>query len=64
MYHGLYDDEYPDHEYEEGTLRTCEQCGRERICAFEPNAYGAEIHDDHTKFWLCGGCQYENMMDI
>lgn len=60
----LYDDEYPDHEFEVGEYRECDICGRMRVCVFEPNPLGQEIHDDDTPEWHCGGCAYESRMDI
>lgn len=26
--------------------------------------FNSEIHDDHTRYWICGGCRYESAMEI
>ena len=42
----------------------CEQCGTTDDVTFAADPFAAEIHNDSTPRYMCGGCRYQSAMDI
>lgn len=44
--------------------KCCHDCGSKDNTVFVSDPYLSDIHEDHTKRWLCESCIDESMADI